>query len=87
MGPVHASEYAWERAALDYLKHTIPVGEPYRAWANAEFLGADGSVNEVDLLLITPAGITVLEVKSWSGMVAAGSRLSGHCRADRLRGA
>ena len=61
------SEYAWERAALDYLKQIIPAGEPYRAWANAEFLGADGSVNEIDLLLITPAGITVLEVKSWSG--------------------
>jgi hypothetical protein len=61
------SEYAWERAALEYLKQVIPTGEPYRAWANAEFLGADGSVNEIDLLLITPAGITVLEVKSWSG--------------------
>ncbi|MGH3219869.1 MAG: BREX system serine/threonine kinase PglW [Streptosporangiaceae bacterium] len=61
------SEYAWERAALAYLKEIIPAREPYRAWANAEFLGQDGSVNEVDLLLITPAGITVLEVKSWSG--------------------
>ncbi len=61
------SEYAWERAALEYLKQIIPTGEPYRAWANAEFLGADGSVNEIDLLLITRAGITVLEVKSWTG--------------------
>jgi serine/threonine protein kinase len=61
------SEFAWERAALAYLKEIIPAREPYRAWANAEFLGQDGSVNEIDLLLITPAGITVLEVKSWSG--------------------
>jgi hypothetical protein len=61
------SEYAWERAALDYLKQIIPAGEPYQAWANAEFLGGDGSVNEIDLLLITPSGLTVLEVKSWSG--------------------
>lgn len=61
------SEYAWERAALAYLKEIIPDREPYRAWANAEFLGQDGSVNEVDLLLITPRGMTVLEVKSWSG--------------------
>jgi Nuclease-related domain len=61
------SEYAWERAALEYLKQIIPAGAPYRAWANAEFLGADGSVNEIDLLLITRAGITVLEVKSWAG--------------------
>ena len=61
------SEFAWERAALAYLKEIIPDRAPYRAWANAEFLGQDGSVNEIDLLLITPAGITVLEVKSWSG--------------------
>ena len=63
------SEYAWERAALAYLKEVIPAREPYRAWANAEFLGGDGSVNEIDLLLITPAGISVLEVKSWSGVL------------------
>ena len=63
------SEYAWERAALTYLKEIVPDHEPYRAWANAEFLGGDGSVNEIDLLLITSAGITVLEVKSWSGVL------------------
>ena len=51
------SEYAWERSALAYLKSVIPDREPYRAWANAEFIGADGSVNEIDLLLIAPAGI------------------------------
>jgi serine/threonine protein kinase len=63
------SEYAWERAALAYLKEILPGHEPYRAWANAEFMGRDGSVNEIDLLLINPAGITVLEVKSWSGVL------------------
>ncbi|ETA01105.1 serine/threonine protein kinase [Frankia sp. CcI6] len=63
------SEYAWERAALSYLKAQLPTGDPYRAWANAEFLGSDGSVNEVDLLLVLPAGIVVLEIKSWSGVL------------------
>jgi Nuclease-related domain len=61
------SGYAWERAALAYLKTLTPKEEPYRAWANAEFVGKDGSVNEVDLLLITPARIIVLEIRSWSG--------------------
>ena len=61
------SEFAWERAALAYLRTLLPDGEPYRAWANAEFIGTDGSVNEVDLLLITPRQLIVLEVKSWSG--------------------
>ena len=63
------SEYAWERSALAYLKSVIPNREPYRAWANAEFVGADGSVNEIDLLLITQAGIVLVEVKSWSGVL------------------
>jgi serine/threonine protein kinase len=63
------SEYAWERSALAYLKSIIPDREPYRAWANAEFIGADGSVNEMDLLLIAPAGIILIEVKSWSGVL------------------
>jgi serine/threonine protein kinase len=61
------SEFAWERRALDYLRTMLPSKEPYRAWANAEFIGLDGSVNEVDLLLITPRQMVVLEVKSWSG--------------------
>ena len=38
------SEYAWERAALAYLKEIVAGRELYRAWANAEFLGGDGSV-------------------------------------------
>jgi hypothetical protein len=48
------SEYVWEGSALAYLKSVIPDREPYRAWANAQFIGADGSVNEIDLLLIAP---------------------------------
>ena len=63
------SEYAWERAALAYLEALFPKREPYRAWANAEFIGSDGSVNEIDLLLVTPARIIVLEIKSWSGVL------------------
>ena len=73
------SEYAWERSALAYLKSVIPDREPYRAWANAEFIGGDGSVNEIDLLLIAPAGVVLVEVKSWSGVLSGdagpGSRI------------
>ncbi|WP_322753657.1 BREX system serine/threonine kinase PglW [Frankia sp. Cas3] len=63
------SEFAWERAALGYLRTLLPNRDPFRAWANAEFLGTDGSVNEIDLLLVTPAGIVILEIKSWSGVL------------------
>jgi ATP-dependent Lhr-like helicase len=32
------SQYPWEREALDYLKRRLPDHEPYRAWANFEFI-------------------------------------------------
>ncbi|MET9019903.1 BREX system serine/threonine kinase PglW [Actinopolymorpha sp. NPDC004070] len=63
------SEFSWERAALAYLRTLLPEKEPYRAWANAEFIGTDGSVNEIDLLLVTPRRLIVLEVKSWAGIL------------------
>jgi len=68
---VHAVRVAWERAALTWLHTILPSGEPFRAWANDEFVAGDGSVNEVDLVLITPAGVSLVEIKSWLG------RLSG----------
>ncbi|ONH21853.1 BREX system serine/threonine kinase PglW [Pseudofrankia asymbiotica] len=63
------SEYAWERAALTYLRDQLRNSGIHRGWSNAEFLGQDGSVNEIDLLLVAPAGIAIIEVKSWSGVL------------------
>ena len=47
------SEYAWELEALEYLKARLPDGEPFRAWSNFEFIAGDGSINEVDLLVVS----------------------------------
>ena len=47
------SEYAWEREALDYIKARLPGSEPFRAWSNFEFIAEDGSINEVDLLVVS----------------------------------
>src|SRR5664280_943598 len=84
LGSVHAVRVAWERAALTWLHTILPSGEPFRAWANDEFVAGDGSVNEVDLVLITPAGVSLVEIKSWLGRlsgdgtnVAAGAPRSG----------
>ena len=44
--------------------------EPYRAWSNLEFLADDGSLNEVDLLVFTPQGFFLIEIKSWPGRVS-----------------
>lgn len=62
---VSFSEYAWERAALAFLRQRLPDHEPYRAWANFEFLALDGSLNEADVLVLSKKGLFLIEIKSW----------------------
>jgi serine/threonine protein kinase len=61
------SRYPWERDALDFVRGQFPAHEPYRAWSNFEFIADDGSVNEVDLLVFTPQGLFLIEIKSRPG--------------------
>ena len=63
---VTPSEFSWEREALAFLKHRLPDHEPYRAWANFEFV-LDGSIAEVDALVVSPKGVFLIEIKSWPG--------------------
>jgi hypothetical protein len=67
---VSPSEYQWERDALDYIRENLPDSESYRAWTNFEFLADDGSINEVDLLIVTPAGFFLVEIKSRPGSLS-----------------
>jgi len=64
---VAESKYPWERDALDFVRQNFPAHEPYRAWANFEFIADDGSINEVDLLVLTPMGFFLVEIKSRPG--------------------
>jgi len=64
---VTESSFPWEREALEFVRDQFPSNEPYRAWANFEFIGDDGSINEVDLLVFTPLGIFLIEIKSRPG--------------------
>lgn len=61
------SSFPWEREALDFVRSQFPVHEPYRAWSNFEFIATDGSINEVDLLVFTPQGFFLIEIKSRPG--------------------
>src|SRR5262245_14694328 len=63
------SQRAWERDALEFVRDRWPDHEPYRAWANFEFIALDGSINEVDLLLLTPMGFFLVEIKSRPGRI------------------
>ena len=64
---VAESNFPWERDALDFVRQRFPTHEPYRAWANFEFIADDGSINEVDLLVFTPQGFFLIEIKSRPG--------------------
>ncbi len=64
---VAESEFPWEREALGFVRAKFPSHEPYQAWSNFEFIADDGSVNEVDLLVFTPQGFFLIEIKRRPG--------------------
>ena len=66
---VSQSQFAWEREALDFARSHLPDHDPWRAWSNFEFIDDEGRVNEVDLLVLTPAGLVLVEIKSRPGTV------------------
>ncbi len=66
---VQESDYPWERAALAYVRELLPDADPFRAWSNFEFIGLDGSINEVDLLVVSAERVFLVEIKSWAGTV------------------
>jgi serine/threonine protein kinase len=66
---VSASSYEWEREALEFLREHLPDHDPWRAWSNFEFVDDEGRVNEVDLLVLTPAGLLLAEIKSRPGTI------------------
>jgi Nuclease-related domain/Protein tyrosine and serine/threonine kinase len=63
------SAFPWEMAALRYLRERLPEQEPFRAWANFEFVADDGSINEVDLLVVSLYRLYLVEIKSRPGRV------------------
>ena len=64
---VAESSFPWERQALEFVRSQFPNHEPYRAWTNFEFVADDGSIYEVDLLVFTPQGFFLIEIKSKPG--------------------
>jgi len=67
---VTQSQFPWEREALQWLQEHLPDREPWHAWSNFEFIDDEGKVNEVDALILTPAGLFFVEIKSRPGVVS-----------------
>src|SRR5262249_36823532 len=53
----------------EFLREHLPDHEPWRAWSNFEFIDGQGRVSEVDLLVLTPRGLILVEIKSRPGTV------------------
>jgi hypothetical protein len=61
------SQFEHERRALDFVRAGLPDHEPYRAWANFEFLASDGALYEIDLLVLAKLGFWLVEIKGRPG--------------------
>jgi len=66
---ISESNFAWEKAALDWLRDRLPDRDPWHVWSNFEFIDDEGKVNEVDALVLSPVGIFLVEVKSRPGVL------------------
>lgn len=63
------SNFAWEREALDWLRSELPDRDPWHVWTNFEFIDDEGKVSEVDALVLSPAGLFLVEIKSRPGVL------------------
>lgn len=64
---INPSEHPHEKDGLRELASYLPDADPYHVWANVEFVATDGSINEIDALVLTRNGLYVLELKHWQG--------------------
>lgn len=71
---VTESQFNHERAGLSALRDALPDAHPWRAWSNFTFTASQGAPREVDVLLIAPNGLHLIELKDWKGRLqGAGS--------------
>ena len=63
------SNFAWEHEALDWLRGHLPDRDPWHVWTNFEFIDDEGKVSEVDALVLSPAGLFLVEIKSRPGVL------------------
>ncbi|MEV6155633.1 BREX system serine/threonine kinase PglW [Nonomuraea sp. NPDC052129] len=66
---VTESEFDHERRGLEAIREKLPNAEPWRAWSNFTFTAQAGHVREVDLLVVAPGGVYMIELKDWHGSV------------------
>ncbi|MFD8329143.1 BREX system serine/threonine kinase PglW [Streptomyces lydicus] len=68
---VTESEFDHERRGLTAIREKLPDADPWRAWSNFVFTANSGHVREVDLLVVAPGGVCLIELKNWHGSLAS----------------
>ncbi|MFD9082012.1 BREX system serine/threonine kinase PglW [Streptomyces erythrochromogenes] len=68
---VTESEYEHEHRGLEAIRAKLPDSDPWRAWSNFTFTANTGHVREIDLLVIAPGGVCMIELKNWHGSVTS----------------
>lgn len=66
---ISESSFPWEREALEWLRAHLPDRDTWHVWTNFEFIDDEGKVNEVDALVLSPAGLFLVEIKSRPGVL------------------
>ena len=64
---VTPSQFAHEADGLRIVRDLLPKRAPFRAWTNFEFRDDRGNWSEVDLLILAPDGLHLVELKYYSG--------------------
>ncbi|GAB3204514.1 BREX system serine/threonine kinase PglW [Nocardia tengchongensis] len=68
---VTESAFEHERRGLEAIRTRLPEHDPWFAWSNFTFTANTGHVREVDLLVIAPNGVYMIELKDWSGRLTS----------------
>ncbi|MCX5611693.1 BREX system serine/threonine kinase PglW [Streptomyces sp. NBC_00047] len=68
---VTESEYDHEHRGLESIREQLPDSDPWRAWSNFTFTANTGHVREIDLLVIAPGGVCMIELKNWHGSLTS----------------
>ncbi|MFC9085737.1 BREX system serine/threonine kinase PglW [Nocardiopsis dassonvillei] len=66
---VTESDFDHEHRGLETIREKLPDTGVWRAWSNFTFTASTGHVREIDLLVLSPSGLHMVELKSWHGSV------------------
>ncbi|MEU7481298.1 BREX system serine/threonine kinase PglW [Lentzea sp. NPDC042327] len=69
------SGFTHERAALRHVRELLPDRHPFAAWSNFTFISQHGHIREVDLLVATPSGLHLIEIKNLQGRLSNQGRI------------